>query len=85
MVVVLRRTREAVRNAKRVYSRGVKSLGALQAKAELAASKAERVGDDSRELQETVARLRGSIAQLAVLRAALAEVDAQFGWIRMLL
>ena len=85
MVIVLLRTRDVLRDAKRVSSRAVASLGALQAKAELAAMKAERVGDDPRELQESVARLRGSIAQLAVLRAALAEVDALFGWVPVLL
>jgi len=85
MVIVLLRTRDVLRDARRVSSRAAESLGALQAKAELAAMKAERVGDDTRELQESVARLRGSIAQLAVLRAALAEVDALFGWVRVLL
>ena len=85
IVIVLARMREALRSFKRVQSRAVESLGALEAKAELAAAKAERAGDDTRELQARVARLRGSIAQLAVLRAALAEVDAQWGWVRVFL
>ena len=85
IVVLFRRVRDALRNAKRVRSRAVASLDALEAKAELAAAKAERLDGDTRELQESVARLRGSIAQLAILRTALAEVDAEFGWIRVLL
>ena len=84
MVVVLVRARDALRNGKRVYGRTVESLDALTAKAELAAAKAERVGDNTCELQESVARLRRSIAQLAVLRAALADLDESFGWLRVL-
>jgi len=79
------RTREALRNGKRVVSRAVVSLGALQANAEQAAAKAERIGAGTRELEESVARLRRSTAQLAVLRAALAEVDEQLGWMTVLL
>ena len=85
IVVLFRRTRDTLRDGKRVLSRAAASLAALQANAEQAAAKAERVGDGSRELEESLARLRGAIAQLAVLRAALAEVDATFGWIRVLL
>jgi hypothetical protein len=85
MVIVFRRTRDAVRSFKSVQSRAVESIRAVEAKAELAAAKAERIDDDTRELQESVARLRGSIAQLAVLRAALAEVDEQWGWVRVFL
>ena len=84
MVLVLRRTRDAVRSVKSVQSRAVASLRALETKAELAAAKAERAGD-TRELEESVARLRGSIAQLAILRAALADVGEKFAWIRPLL
>jgi gamma-glutamylcysteine synthetase len=85
IVVVLRRTRDTLRNGKRVYSRAVVSLAALHAKAELAAAKAERVGEATRELEESLAQLRRAIAQLAILRAAIAEVGATFGWIRVLL
>ena len=84
MVVVLVRVRDALRNGKRVYARAVESLDALTANAELTAAKAERVGDNSRELEESVARLRRSIAQLAVLRGALADLDESFGWLRVL-
>jgi len=85
IAVVLKRVREVVRSGKRVYSRAAADLSALEAKAELAAAKAESVGESTLELEKSVARLRSSIAQLAVLRAALAEVDEQFGWIRVFL
>ena len=75
---------EALRGVKRARSRLVASLGTFAAKAELAAAKAESAGD-TRELQESVARLRGSLAQLAVLRAAIAKVEKQLGWVRVLL
>ena len=84
IVVLFRRVRDVLRNGTRVYSRAVESIDALAAKAELAASKAERAGY-TRELQESVARLRGSIAQLTLLGAALAEVDELFGWMRVFL
>ena len=84
IVTLFTRVLDAVRSMKRVRSRAVASLGALAAKSELAATKAERAGD-TRELQESVARLRGSIAQLAILRAAIAEVEKQFAWVRLLL
>jgi len=75
---------EALRNVKRVRVRIGDGLGAVAAKAELAAAKAERAGD-TRELQESIARLRLSLAQLAVLRAAIAKVEQQLGWVRVLL
>ena len=84
-VVVLRRVRALVRHGSRVYSRAAAGLSAIEAKAELAATKAERVRDKTVELETSVARLRGSIAQLGVLRAALDEVDTQFGWLRVFL
>ena len=78
------RTLEALRTFGRVRSRATEALRVLAAEAELAAAKAESAGD-TRELQETTARLRGSIAQLAILRAALAKADEQLGWVRVLL
>ena len=85
VVVLFRRIRELVRHGKRVYSRAAAGLSAIEEKAELAAVKAETVGDGTLALEKSVARLRGSIAQIAVLRAALDEVDEQFGWIRVFL
>jgi hypothetical protein len=84
IALVLVRVRTAWRGVKRAHSRAVASFKALASKLELSDAKAESAGD-TRELQESVARLRRSIAQLAVLRAALAEVEAQLGWIRVLL
>ena len=84
VVLVLARVRIALRSVKSLRSGAVAGLGAIATKAELAAAKAESAGD-TRELQETVARLRRSLAQLAVLRAALAKVEKQLGWVRVLL
>ena len=83
-VVVLGRVRVLVRNGMRVYSSAAASVSALEAKVELAATKAAAAGD-LRELEKSIARLRGSVAQLAVLREALAEIDEHFGWIRAFL
>jgi hypothetical protein len=85
LVVLFNSARVAFRHAKRVRAQAVESLGTLAAKAEVAAAKAERAGDGTRELEASVARLRGSIAQLGVLKAALEDVDRQFGWMRVLL
>jgi hypothetical protein len=84
IVVLSVRLREALRSVKRARSGAMESFGAVAAKAEVAAAKAESASD-ARELQESVARLRGSIAQLMILRAALAEVEEQLGWVRVLL
>ena len=83
-VVILRRVRGLVRDGMRVYASVAASVSALEAKVELAATKAEAAAD-TRELERSLARLRGSVAQLAVLQAALAEVDEQFGWMRAFL
>ncbi len=84
IVLVFVRVRELVRRVKSVSSRAAKSLGAVTAKAELTATKAEEAGDTA-ELQASVARLRGGLAQLAILRAALARADEQLAWVRVLL
>jgi hypothetical protein len=84
IVLVVVRALEAVRNAKRARVRVIDRLGAINGKAELVATKVESAGD-TRELQESVARLRRSLAQLAILRAALAEVEAKLSWVRVLL
>jgi hypothetical protein len=84
-VIVLRRVSELVRQSMRVYSRAAAGLSAIEAKAELAATKAERVGDTTIELERSVARLRRSTAQLTILRAALDGVYEQFAWVRVFL
>jgi hypothetical protein len=55
-------------------------LGDLAARGEATADKLASAGD-SRELGERVARLRVSLARLAVLRGALAEADDALGWL----
>jgi hypothetical protein len=83
-VLLFLRVREALRTVKRFRSGLVGSLESLDAKLELATAKAETAGD-TRELQATMARLRRSLAQLAILRAALARAEEQLGWVRVLL
>ena len=84
MVLVLARVRDVLRSLKSLNARAVESLRALEAKAELAAAKLESA-TDMRELQASVARLRRSLARLAILRAAIAEVEAKFWLVRVLL
>ena len=84
VALVVARTLEALRTFGAVRARATRTLGALAVKAELTVAKAESTSD-TRELQETVARLRGSLAQIAILRSALAKVDKQLGWVRVLL
>ena len=84
IVLLFGRARELVRSIKSARSGAIESLAVLTAKAELAAARADRAGDTA-ELQASVARLRRSLAQLAVLRAALAKVEEQLWWVRVLL
>ena len=84
IVLVVVRVVEAARNAKTARVRVADRLSAISRKAELAATKAESAGD-TQELQESIARLRGSLAQLAILRAAIAEFERQFAWVLVLL
>ena len=84
IALVFARTREALRAFGAARTRAVEALGDLSAKAELAGAKAEAAGD-TRELQESVARLRRSLAQLVILRAAIARVEEQLAWVRVLL
>ena len=84
VVLLVARIREAVRRVKSLRSGAVASLGTLTRKAELAAAKAEAAGD-TRELQESVSRLRRSIAQLAILRSAIADAEERLSWVRVLL
>ena len=84
VALVLVRVLEAVRSVKSARRRAVAILDVLEAKAELAAAKLESAAD-TRELQASVARLRRSLARLAILRAAIAEVEAKLWWVRVLL
>ena len=84
LALVVVRVVEALRALGAVRRSATQALGAITAKAELTATKAEAAGD-TRELQETVARIRVSLARVAILRAALERADAQLGWVRVLL
>ena len=84
IVLVVARVRETLRTVKSAHDRAVRGLGVLATKAELTAAKAEAAGD-TRELQASVARLRRSLTRLAILRAAIAEVEEKLSWARVLL
>ncbi len=55
-------------------------LGDLAARGEATTDKLAVAGD-RHELGERLARLRGSLAQLTVLRGALADADDALGWL----
>ena len=72
------RAREAWREVKSIRRDVVHRLGELGAKGEATADKAAAAGDNA-ELQESLGRLRVSLARLAVLRGALEEAQVTFG------
>jgi hypothetical protein len=71
------RTLQAWRDFKRVRRHVFKGLDDLAAKGELTAEKAAAAAE-TEELERSVARLRGSLARFAVLRAALDEAQETF-------
>jgi len=75
---VVVRALQGWRDFKRARRHLFKALDDLTAKGEATADKAAALGDTA-ELEASVGRLRGSLAQLAVLRAALAEAQDTFG------
>ncbi|MDX6479687.1 MAG: hypothetical protein QOG85_197 [Gaiellaceae bacterium] len=84
IVLAAVRAREALRSIKGARSRTVDILDALEARAELVAVKAESA-TATHELQQSVIRLRTSLARLAILRDATAEVETRLWWVRVLL
>ena len=72
------RSREAWRAFKQTRGAVVGGLDAFAAQAEAVADKLATAGDTA-ELQQSVGRLRVSLARLDVLRAALDEVDGTAG------
>jgi hypothetical protein len=78
LVLVVRRSLTAWRKADEVRRDMVGRLDELTAKAEVTAERAAGAGDTA-ELQESVGRLQVSLAQLAVLTAALDEARITFG------
>jgi hypothetical protein len=76
LVNLVVRMLQAWRDFKRTRRHMVRALDRVTASAELAAGKAEAA--DSLELQESLARLQRSLAELAVLRSAAEEAQATF-------
>jgi hypothetical protein len=75
LALVVVRVLQAWRDLKRTRRRSVRRLDEFAAKAEATADRLATAGDTI-ELQESVARLRISLARLAVLRNALDEAAA---------
>jgi hypothetical protein len=74
---------QAWRDFKRVKREALASLDSLSAAGEAVAEKALAAGD-SDELQASLARLRRSLAQLAVLREAVDDVRRPLGLVTAL-
>jgi hypothetical protein len=77
-VQVVRRTLATWRHADETRREAVRRLDQFAVKAEATADRIALVGDTA-ELQTSLERLRASLAQLAVLRAALDEVNGTVG------
>ncbi len=78
LVLLALRVRDAWRSFDETRRTMIRGLDALATSAEAVAEKAAVAGDFA-ELEESVGRLRVSLAQLAVLRAALDEARVTFG------
>ena len=72
------RALEAWRGLSQLRRAVVRGLGDLAARGEAVADKVAAAGDPA-ELQESLGRLRVSLARLAVLRAAIDEAQETFG------
>ena len=77
--LLVARTRTAWSAVEDVRRDVVGGLDDLQANGEAAAEKLAAVEDQSEELQQSLGRLRVSLARLAVLRAALDDAEIAFG------
>jgi predicted nuclease with TOPRIM domain len=75
LVLLVRRTRAAYREFDRTHETVARELDEVTTRAEATAARAEATAGDTSELQESLERLRVSLAQLAVLTDALDEVD----------
>jgi hypothetical protein len=78
LALVVMRTRNAWRAVRYTGRDTVRRLDDITAKAEATADRLETAGDTA-ELEESVGRLRISLAQLAVLTDALDEAQLFFG------
>ena len=83
VVFLLIRVLQAWRDFKRLRRHVGKELARVAGLADTAADKASRAGDQPR-LAASLDRLRGGLAQLAVLRAALDEVSDTVGRVTVL-
>ena len=70
------RSLDAWRGANAARTRLVEILAAVAEKAEKTTERLEATAAESAELEESVSRLRVSLARLAVLRAAIGEAEA---------
>jgi predicted nuclease with TOPRIM domain len=75
LVLLVRRTRTAYRDFDRTHGTVARELDEVTARGEATAARAEAAAGATSELQESLERLRVSLAQLAVLTGALDEVD----------
>jgi hypothetical protein len=75
LLLLVRRSRDAYRELDRTRERVGREVDDLTTRAEATAARAEAAAGDTSELQESLERLRVSLAQLAVLTEALDEVD----------
>jgi hypothetical protein len=75
LVLLVRRTRTAYREFDRTHGTVVRELDEVTARGEATAARADAAAGNTSELQESLERLRVSLAQLAVLTAALDDVD----------
>jgi len=78
LALLVARSLRAWRALKETRRAVVGGLDELAARSQAVADKLA-VGADTAELQESLGRLRLSLARLAVLRAAIAEADETFG------
>ena len=78
LALVVVRSRVAWRDVRSTGQDTVRRLDELTVKAEATADRLETAGDTA-ELQESVGRLRVSLAKLAVLRNALDDVQDSIG------
>jgi hypothetical protein len=79
LTLLVQRSLAAWRAFRDVGGEIVRRLDDFSSRAEEAAGKVAAAGDGTVEFQESLERLRVSLARLAVLRAALDEADHFFG------
>jgi methyl-accepting chemotaxis protein len=79
LVLLVRRSREAYREFDRTNETVGREVNELATRAEATAARAETVAGDTSELQESLERLRVSLAQLSVLTEALDEANDMVG------